>query len=254
MKYCPRCRESFYDSEKFCELDGSPLLDYSNPRVAPTPASAMRRNFGAKEPKGWLIGGVGIFIGAVLCVLIFTVGFKLTSSRQPAVQDVPAYMTQLGKPPAAQPTTEKPPERTQPSILSLPPETPPAPTEVSTAGSPQPVAESLSKLPIAQPRAEMKSLNEGPVSTGPAGKQQPPGRAILHLKDGTKLEVDTAWEDRGGIWYRQGALVSFTERNRIQAITEIPVPKESPKASATPPPTTSAMPSPGLSPAPSLTP
>jgi hypothetical protein len=254
MKFCPRCRVFYYHSEKFCETDGSPLLDHSNLRAAALSTSAMRRNVEPAQPKGWLIGGVGICIGVVVLVLIFTARFILPGAEQPGVQDVPAYMTQLGKPPAAQPAAGRTPGPAQPSILSLPPETPPAITEPRTAASPQAIAEASSKLSIPQPRAVTASMNDGPVSTGQAGNQQAPGRAVIHLKDGTKLEVDAAWEDRGGIWYRQGALVSFTERNRIQAITESAVPKESPKAADTPSPPASATPSPGPSPAPSLTP
>jgi hypothetical protein len=257
MKFCPRCRVFYYHSEKYCETDGSPLLDHSNLRAAALSTSAMRRNVEPAQPKGWLIGGVGICIGVVFLVLIFTARFILPGAEQPGVQDVPAYMTQLGKPQAAQPAAERTPGPAQASILSLPPETLPAAAAPSTAAataSTQAVAEASSKLPIVQPRPVMASLNDGAVSTGLAGKQQAPGRAILHLKDGTNLEVDAAWEDRGGIWYRQGALVSFTERNRIQAITESAVPKESPKAADTPSPAASATPSPGPSPAPSLTP
>jgi hypothetical protein len=42
------------------------------------------------------------------------------------------------------------------------------------------------------------------------------------------VEADAAWSDRLGIWYRQGGLVSYVERDRIESIAEPPRPKSSP--------------------------
>ena len=32
------------------------------------------------------------------------------------------------------------------------------------------------------------------------------------------LDVDAAWEDNQGIWYRRGGLVSFVDSSRVKAI------------------------------------
>lgn len=40
----------------------------------------------------------------------------------------------------------------------------------------------------------------------------------LHLMDGTSVEVDEAWEDAQGIWYRQGGVTYLLERTRVKTI------------------------------------
>ena len=40
MRRCPECDEVYEDSEKFCELDGQPLLAYPALSVHPAPSSA----------------------------------------------------------------------------------------------------------------------------------------------------------------------------------------------------------------------
>jgi soluble lytic murein transglycosylase-like protein len=40
----------------------------------------------------------------------------------------------------------------------------------------------------------------------------------LLLLDGTTLEVDEAWDDAEGVWYRRGGMTSFIARARVKAI------------------------------------
>ena len=40
----------------------------------------------------------------------------------------------------------------------------------------------------------------------------------LHLSDGTSIEVDEAWEDAQGIWYRRGGVTHLIERARVRTI------------------------------------
>lgn len=40
----------------------------------------------------------------------------------------------------------------------------------------------------------------------------------LHLSDGTTLEVDEAWEDRHGVWFRRGNVRQLLERSRVRSI------------------------------------
>jgi hypothetical protein len=113
----------------------------------------------------------------------------------------------------------------QPAMIR--PEALPSPTveepvaEESPAESPTPTpAEVVSKEPS-------PSLNEGAVSTNrQEGEKR--GRTIIKLKSGVRVEADAAWEDRMGIWYRQGGLVSYVERDRIESIGEPAQPKTSP--------------------------
>jgi hypothetical protein len=267
MKFCPQCHQFYYDGQKFCEADGTSLIDISSVNAAAQSAAAMRRTFDPPTPRGWLIGAVGIFIGVVLCVLLFTARLNLPGPEGTAVQDASAYATQPGNPTTVtQPAPARTPAREQPSILSLPAEAQPQlTTEASPApaASPQPTAEVSSRLSATQAennQAEnnIEHLSDGPPTTGLAGKRPASGKTILHLKDGTRMEVDEAWEERGGIWYRQGALVSFTQRNRVESITEAPVlkesPKESPKAAPSPSPVASSSPLPKASPTASSSP
>jgi len=40
----------------------------------------------------------------------------------------------------------------------------------------------------------------------------------LRLADGTKIEVDEAWEDAQGVWYTRGGVTHLVERARVKAI------------------------------------
>ena len=64
------------------------------------------------------------------------------------------------------------------------------------------------------------SLNQGPVSTGERQQQREERseKTIIEMHDGTRLEVDAAWQDNQGVWYRRGGLVSFVESKRIKGI------------------------------------
>jgi Zn-finger nucleic acid-binding protein len=40
----------------------------------------------------------------------------------------------------------------------------------------------------------------------------------LRLTDGTTMEVDEAWEDAQGVWYRRGGVTYWVERSRVRAV------------------------------------
>jgi len=63
-------------------------------------------------------------------------------------------------------------------------------------------------------------LNQGPVSTGERElqREQRSEKTIIEMTDGTRVEVDAAWQDNQGVWYRRGGLVSFVESKRIKGI------------------------------------
>ena len=44
----------------------------------------------------------------------------------------------------------------------------------------------------------------------------------LLLVDGTTLEVDEAWDDAEGVWYRRGGMTNFVERARVRKIERTP--------------------------------
>ena len=49
----------------------------------------------------------------------------------------------------------------------------------------------------------------------------PPSRADqLRLTDGTTMEVDEAWEDAQGVWYRRGGVTYLVERSRVKEVVK----------------------------------
>ncbi|HEX8722458.1 MAG TPA: lytic transglycosylase domain-containing protein [Pyrinomonadaceae bacterium] len=48
----------------------------------------------------------------------------------------------------------------------------------------------------------------------------------LKLADGTVMEVDEAWEDASGVWYRRGGVTNLVERSRVREVLKAPAAKE----------------------------
>src|SRR5215204_2891154 len=49
-----------------------------------------------------------------------------------------------------------------------------------------------------------------------------PARAdLLHMADGQVVEVDEAWEDGQGVWYRRGRITQLVERARVRKIERV---------------------------------
>jgi Zn-finger nucleic acid-binding protein len=42
----------------------------------------------------------------------------------------------------------------------------------------------------------------------------------LKLADGTTMEVDEAWEDAQGVWYRRGGMTNLIERSRVREVVK----------------------------------
>src|SRR5215210_4849984 len=42
----------------------------------------------------------------------------------------------------------------------------------------------------------------------------------LKLADGTTMEVDEAWEDAQGVWYRRGGVTHLVERSRVREVVK----------------------------------
>jgi Zn-finger nucleic acid-binding protein len=49
----------------------------------------------------------------------------------------------------------------------------------------------------------------------------------LKLADGTTMEVDEAWEDAQGVWYRRGGVTNLVERSRVREVVKASAAKES---------------------------
>ncbi len=54
----------------------------------------------------------------------------------------------------------------------------------------------------------------------------------LKLADGTTMEVDEAWEDSQGVWYRRGGVTNLVERSRVREVVKASTAKESKESKA----------------------
>jgi hypothetical protein len=204
MKRCPECFEAYEDDEQFCEVDGQKLL------VDPTETEsvdliAAERRASSPQRDAWLVGAAGLVLGIVICASAYmAIGFWTDDSESketlaPATASQQREATQSYPRPRVEPTTE--PEASP----SVEPEASPEPS-----ASPSVEAETLSAR-----------LNQGPVSTG-ARKKEGDGagevQTIIQMNDGSSLEVDAAWEDAQGVWYRRGGMVAFLDSQRVKAI------------------------------------
>jgi Zn-finger nucleic acid-binding protein len=54
----------------------------------------------------------------------------------------------------------------------------------------------------------------------------------LRMKDGTVVEVDEAWEDTQGVWYRRGGVTHLVDRARVRKIERAAIGSEDVKAEA----------------------
>ena len=52
----------------------------------------------------------------------------------------------------------------------------------------------------------------------------------LRLTDGTTMEVDEAWEDAQGVWYRRGGVTYLVERSRVKEVVKTARAGQAPKA------------------------
>jgi Zn-finger nucleic acid-binding protein len=51
----------------------------------------------------------------------------------------------------------------------------------------------------------------------------------LRLTDGTTMEVDEAWEDAQGVWYRRGGVTYLVERSRVREVLKVARASDAPK-------------------------
>ena len=219
MKQCPQCSEHFGDEQKFCDSDGALLVDETEllRRELSAPAGTAG-NVAASVPaqtqsqRMWPIVIIGILIGIILSLSAYML-LKSTPENDGV---------KSGRPESARLNAS---DTAQPRVIKSEPLPVPS-AEASPEASP---AETASPVPEAAPKPSEPSvsLNNGPISTNQQEGEKR-GRTIIKLKSGVSVEADAAWEDRLGIWYRQGGLVSYVERERIESIGEPPRSKSAP--------------------------
>ena len=198
MKQCPECNEVFDNQKAFCDMDGAELV-----RLTDSPRAISQTNPSAGPTPVWVTGVIGGLIGIILCVLLY-IAF-LAPKRETALQDNQNNQN----------TETAPPKSNQIAVMPAPPRETVSPSETE---SPAEAEASPTVSPAAPPAATPPpAVNHGPIAT--SGKNE---RAIIKMKDGSTLEADAAWEDKQGIWYRRSGVVSFLDKNRVEAIIEPP--------------------------------
>lgn len=204
MKRCPECYERYEDQAKFCETDGHELLtdpaSFSKPEVvvqSPTARSIW-----------WPAASIGVVVGVIVGAGVFAVVFLFSTPEtheQATVRD-PAEVHE--KAPARRAVASNP-------VATPEPEASPSPDSEEAEAEPSPAPKTENKPVTAQ-------LNQGPISTGQklaAGDSESAAQTVIEMKDGSMLDVEAAWEDNQGVWYRRSGLVSFVDSSRVKAIT-----------------------------------
>jgi hypothetical protein len=211
MKQCPLCKEHFADEQLFCDADGTPLIE----KVRKGPglnAEALPPVENGRANQVWPIVTIGVLIGVIICLTAYAVMMTPPVDKANSRTD----SAKLNPSERSLPATTV---RSEPLPVASIPEPSPEASPTETA-SPTPAVAEASEAPAA-------ALNTGPISTDrQEGEKR--GHMLIKLKSGVTVEADAAWADRLGIWYRQGGLVSYVERDRIESIAEPPQPKNSP--------------------------
>jgi hypothetical protein len=226
MKRCPQCYQPYADSERFCESDGQPLLNdisVTSPvgQVVDTQPAVLDASAQKREMRMMVI--VGVMVGMVITSLGYA-GYSIVSAFYPAAEETNLPVSRVETVDTRQPA---------PTTRSAIVEPSPSPEEEA---SPSPEAEDAEVEDAAKAETREAQLNQGPVSTGERRqhKEEHSGKTIIEMTDGTRVEVDAAWKDNQGVWYRRGGLVSFVESSRIKTIQARQESKADPLSSPTP--------------------
>jgi predicted nucleic acid-binding Zn-ribbon protein len=211
MKQCPECYEIYDNVEKFCEADGQRLLSDT------TISGICAHRDEVRKGELWFIGIGGVIAGILICIGVYGAYGAWAADTGSTKPPTPVYASQARE---AIQTLRPAPSR---------PEASPAAVETQTVAAEPEASPELPTAPVQESKA-MARLNQGPVSTGQRQKDGDEVRTVIQFKDGTTVEVDAAWEDKQGVWYRRGGLVSFVESERVLAITAHAQPKLSPEA------------------------
>lgn len=205
MKRCPECYEAYDDEQKFCENDGRELLP--DPAYSPKPEVVVV-NPAPGRAVWWPAAALGVLIGVVFGAGVFVVAL-LVSTPEKTDHPTASEATEIRE--------KALPNRAVAKVAPTPePEASPSPdSEAEAEAAPSPATNTETKTAAVQ-------LNQGPISTGQkikAGDTDSAGQTVIEMTDGSTLDVDAAWEDKQGIWYRRSGLVSFVESSRVKAIT-----------------------------------
>lgn len=216
MRRCPKCYQVYGNTESFCEADGQRLLP--DPGLTVDTRELVPDGRPSRSPNAVAIGLIGVFMGVFLCGSAY-LAYSYFGSVSDKEEERPPVAMQVREP------TETRPAPARPEAVASPSESPTEEEEEAEAeASPEP----SQNPPVDSVSAR---LNQGPVSTGDQSSNVADDakvKTIIEMTDGSRVEVDAAWKDNQGVWYRQGSLVSFVEGPRVKAITARKEPKTSP--------------------------
>ena len=240
MKRCPECDSTFPDTDKFCELDGTPLVeDYSdsNPDSLEPPADedaepdvldsaeTLEGETNSEEEvvgAGWnqhsrdARPGQNWKILVIVALLGLAIGIVLFIFYQRITRKTPEQASNVSSNSAVTPQ-QGPLLPSRPSALA------------SESPTPEPTpSPSATPSPTPQTQSSRAALSSSPVSTGGDGKARR-GPVTIRLTNGTSVEAEEVWETGEGIWYRRRGMVTLLDRNEVKAI-EKPTPEPSPSA------------------------
>ena len=206
MKRCAECNSLYPDTEQFCELDGTQLIDVMVD-------ANLRGGRSSTAKQSILI--IGVAAGLLIPVVLVLIYFALTRERTPENSNQPSATSV-----AQQPITSEPPR-------PIPAET----ASPSVEPSPSPSVE-ISPSPTSTPPPVQLSSN--PISTAAGGKTGP---VIIKLDSGVVVEADEAWQTGEGIWYRRHGIVTLVDPVHVKSIEKPPTASPHPTISPSPRPT-----------------
>jgi hypothetical protein len=215
MKQCPECHEHFADEQNFCDADGTALVDETTLlRSALSAAELPPPQAYNPNRQIWPIVTIGILIGVIISLSAYVLVVMPSAERA----EEKSKRSETAKLNTAERSTQAATVRSE--------QLPAASVEPSPEASP---SENVSPAPAAAEATQQTSasLNTGPISTD-VHEGEKRGHTLIKLKSGVLVEADAAWADQTGIWYRQGGLVSYVERDRIESISEPPQTKSAP--------------------------
>jgi hypothetical protein len=199
MKRCPQCLEAYGDDEKFCEMDGQklsvdPTFHEASPSVAPTRNPTERS----------LMVLVGVFGGVVMSAALFVVYSVARNDPAESPQQTARVLQ------ASPSTRSSAPSTTAPVVRPTA-----TPLEEEESAESEPEAETKDE---AHTDPIPTKVNQGPISTSRL-KDESNVKTVIQLHDGTSIDVDAAWKEGQGIWYRRGGLVSFLDSKDVKSIS-----------------------------------
>lgn len=195
MKRCPECGSIFEELYRYCDLDGTPLVE-----AEPSPTDQN-----LKAPPGWKILSMGAIAGLAIGVVLFVIYHRLTREVPPEATP-PVANASVG--PVLPPMTLQ----AETAFASPSPESSPSPSP-----SPSP---SVSPSPRPSPTVQLSS---SPISTGATADT----RVRIRLTNGAIIDADEAWKGPEGIWYRQQGVVALIDPSQVKSV-ERPPPAASP--------------------------